>query len=274
MTGASASSRTRSRSTPSVTTSTSATSVLRGWWPNWSWHGGWGSHYSWYGWYGWWSYPWYGYGPWWSGSYYTPTVISSTVYTTEIIETPVVYEVPAPIGDTVIAGAEIGSSAETQSALQRAAVEYLSLGDRAFAEARYGDAVRHYARSVEFSPEDPVLHLVLSDALFATGDYHYAAHCLRRALELEPDLLEVEFDKRSFYGDPSDFDRHLLLLQGYLADHVLDDDARLLLGANYLFSGNPDETIALFSDTFGEAVQNSDAGRLLLAAAHRAIAAR
>jgi tetratricopeptide (TPR) repeat protein len=119
-----------------------------------------------------------------------------------------------------------------------------------------------------------VLQLVLSDALFATGDYHYAAHCLRRALELEPDLLEVEFDKRSFYGEVTDYDRHILLLERYLSDHILDDDARLLLGANYLFGGNPEGTVALFGDTFGEAIRNSNAGRLLLAAAERAIAAR
>jgi len=260
-----------------------------GHWCNDHWHGGWyndhwrwnswGYHYGswcgWYGWYGWWRYSLYYpyYSPGWS-TYYAPTVVSSTIHTTEVIEIPVVQEVFVPLDNDLITGAEVSSPAEVQSALQRASVEYLSLGDRAFAETRYGDAVRHYARAVECAPEDPVLQLVLSDALFATGDYHYAAHCLRRALELEPNLLEVEFDKRSFYGDPSDFDRHLLLLQSYLADHVLDDDARLLLGANFLFGGNPDGTITLFSDAFSETVRNSDAGRLLLAAAHRAIAAR
>ena len=251
------------------------------WWPSWGWHGSWGisygSWYGWYGWYhwpGWWRYPWYGPYYAYNGGYYSPTVISTTIHTTEIVEIPVVQEVSESFDEGPLRGAEVGSPAEVQSALQRAAVEYLSLGDRAFAEARYGDAVRHYARAVECSPEDPVLHLVLSDALFATGDYHYAAHCLRRALELEPNLLEIEFDKRTFYGDPSDFDRHLLLLESYLADHVLDDDARLLLGANLLFGGNPDKTVELFSDPLGQAVQNSDAGRLLLAAAHRLIAAR
>ena len=39
-------------------------------------------------------------------------------------------------------------------------------------------------------------------------------------------------------------------------------------------SSDPDGTVTLFSDTFGEAVRNSDAGRLLLAAAQRAIVAR
>ena len=57
-------------------------------------------------------------------------------------------------------------------------------------------------------------------------------------------------------------------------EQSLPKNARLLLGANYLFGGDPDGTVTLFSDTFGEAVRNSDAGRLLLAAAQRAIAAR
>jgi hypothetical protein len=247
-----------------------------GWGHGWGWHGGWSnSHSYWHGWHGWWwTFPWYYpyYGSIWNTGYSSPTVVSSTIYSTEIIEIPIVQEVFVPLDNDLIAGAEANSPTEVRSALQRAAIEYLSLGDRAFAEARYGDAVRHYARAVECSPEDAVLHLVLSDALFATGDYHYAAHSLRRALELEPDLLEVEFDKRSFYGDPSDFDHHLLLLQSYIADHPLDDDARLLLGANHLFSGDSEATISLFADTFGDAIRDSDAGRLLLAAAERAIA--
>ena len=45
-------------------------------------------------------------------------------------------------------------------------------------------------------------------------------------------------------------------------------------GFGDLFGGDPDGTVTLFSDTFGEAVRNSDTGRLLLAAAQRAIAAR
>lgn len=250
------------------------------WWPNWGWHSNWGLSYStwhgWHGWHSWWGFPLYypHYGSWWVSDYNPAPVISTTIYTTEIIEIPVVQEVFVPAENQVLAGAVVNSSSEVRSALQRAAVEYLSLGDRAFAEARYGDAVRHYARAVECSPQDAVLQLVLSDALFATGDYHYAAHCLRRALELEPDLLEVEFDKRSFYGEVTDYDRHILLLERYLSDHILDDDARLLLGANYLFGSNPEGTVALFGDTFGEAIRNSNAGRLLLAAAERAIAAR
>lgn len=245
-----------------------------GWWSNCHWGSGWGFYPSF------WFNPYYW--NWYASPYYSdhswsspePLVVSTTIQTTEIIEVPVYQEAPLLEQENLIAGAEVNSPTEVQSALQRAAVEYLSLGDRAFAEARYGDAVRHYARAIECDPKDAVLQLVLSDSLFAVGDYHFAAHCLRRALELDPGLLEIEFNKRDFYGDPSDFDRHILLLQSYLNDHILDDDARLLLGANHLFGGDPEATVALFSDSFSDEVRVSDAGRLLLAAAQRAIAAR
>lgn len=262
-----------------------------GWWSNCHWSSGWGFYPSfWFNpyYWNWYASPYgnsyygdsyYGdsyYGGYSQGSWSSsePLVVSTTIQTTEIIEVPVFQEAPTLDQESLIAGAEASSAAEVQSALQRAAVEYLSLGDRAFAEARYGDAVRHYARAIECAPKDAVLQLVLADSLFAIGDYHFAAHCLRRALELDPGLLEIEFNKRNFYGDPSDFDRQLLLLQSYLNDHILDDDARLLLGANHLFGGDPDATVALFSDSFSEEVRNSDSGRLLLAAAQRAIAAR
>jgi hypothetical protein len=245
-----------------------------GWWSNCHWSSGWGFYPSfWFNPYYW---HWYA-SPYYSNYYASPSaplVISSTIQTTEIIEVPIYQEVATTDQAALIIGAEANSPQEVQNALQRAAVEYLSLGDRAFAEARYSDAVRHYARAIECSPKDPVLQLVLADALFAIGDYHFAAHCLRRALELDPALLELEFNKRDFYGEPSEFDRQLLLLQRYLNDHVLDNDARLLLGANFLFGGDPDATVALFSDSFSEEVRNSDSGRLLLAAAQRAIAAR
>jgi hypothetical protein len=142
--------------------------------------------------------------------------------------------------------------------------EFLTLGDSAFRAGRYSDAVYAYARAVEVMPEDAVLHLILSDALFATGDYHYCAYALRRALELDPSLVDSVVDKHNFYGDPSEFDRQISLLERYLQDHFVDDDARLVLAANYLFANRPAQASDLLESAFSLTVRDSAAGQVIL----------
>ncbi len=159
------------------------------------------------------------------------------------------------------------SSAVKQEALSRAAAHYLTVGDGAFLEGRYGDAVHFYAKAIEFAPDEGVLYLILSDALFATGDYHYAAYALRKALELDPELMASIDDKHSFYKDPTEFDRQVAVLELFLEDHYIDDDARLVLASNYLFGNRPAAAVDLLESPFSKAVRESPAGQALLAAA-------
>ena len=124
-----------------------------------------------------------------------------------------------------------------------------------------------YARAIEEAPEVGVLYLVLSDALFATGDYHYAAYTIRRALRLDPSLVEGEVDKHEFYEDPAEFDRQLAVLEQYVLDHNTDGDARLVLATNYLFGQRPAAAVDQLEGPFSAALQADDAGALILAAA-------
>ena len=123
---------------------------------------------------------------------------------------------------------------------------------------------------MEFAPELGILRLVLSDALFAIGDYRWAAAELRKALELDPSLALHAVDKRAFYGDATDFDRHIALLERYLEDHFLDADARLLLAGNYLFGGRPAAAVDLLESPFSSEVVETEPGAVLLEASRRA----
>jgi tetratricopeptide (TPR) repeat protein len=245
--------------------------------------------------------PWYGcgYGCWpyscgsWYGGYYGcgssvcyapyPVYYSSVIYDAYSPPAPepeVVYveqpaapvaeaaEAPAAMGEgsvQVAAPGQEGSGVSGRGGAQSAASQRLSQGDEAFREGRYSDAVHDYAKAVELEPREGVLHLILSDALFATGDYHYAAYALRRALELDPTLVDSVIDKHSFYGDPTEFDRQLQLLESYLEDHFLDDDARLLLAANYLFGAKPAQATDLLQSPFSQTMRETAAGKVLLA---------
>jgi tetratricopeptide (TPR) repeat protein len=148
--------------------------------------------------------------------------------------------------------------------LSRSAAAYLTRGDQAFRDARYLDAVREYAKAVETSPDQGVMHLVLSDGLFATGDYHYSAYALRRALELDLTLVNSVLDKHSFYTDSTDCDKHIEALERYVGEHPKDDDARLLLVANTLFANRLLRARDLLEDPSGAGVRNSATGQILL----------
>lgn len=233
------------------------------WWGFGYWSGCWGFGYGGY-------YPSYPVA--YSYPYYYPTVIYQTVE-------------PAPAQETVYADSaapqpaaepsrgegtiQVASDAASSRGLQGAASHHLALGDEAFRGGRYGDAVHEYARAVELQPDQGVLHLILSDALFATGDYHYSAYALRRALELDPTLVDSVVDKHSFYSDPTEFDRQLELLERYLGDHFLDEDARILLAANYLFGAKPSMAVDLLEGPSSGSVRESATGKILMERAKR-----
>lgn len=257
-------------------------------WP-WSCYGAYWGCWPYYGWsscyypysYGYSCYPYsYSYG---YPYYYSGYSAAPVYYTTYINDgyadggSSVVYEEPAASGEGLITAAPSGKrensepSPEVKAALVRGASEYLTLGDEAFRQGRYSDAVHHYARTVEYAPDDGVLYLLLSDALFATGDYHYAAFALRRAVELEPKIMDNVIDKHGFYGDPLEYDKQIALAEQYLNEHFLDEDARLILAANYLFAKRPAQCVDLLESPFSQAVLESTAGKKIH---ERAIALR
>ena len=248
----------------------------------WWWGSCWG--YPWYPWgycgygfsYGWGSCGWYSpYGScWWPyGGYYSYVLYDDDEPDVVIYEEAPADAAPAQqpvaVGEGFVEAAPPAEGGQPQvsrdaEALGRAASHYLTLGDRAFRDGRYGDAVHFYAKAVEYAPDDGVLYLILADALFATGDFHYAAYALRRGIELDGTLLDSVVDKHSFYTDPGEFDRQLALAEQYLRDHFLDDDARLVLAANYLFAGRPREAVDLLESAFSSEVRASPAGARVL----------
>lgn len=259
------------------------------------WYGYWGGHYG-YSWFchpfSWWFYYGYGYWPYYvsfypSYAYYgAPGYYASVVHhyyyedDDEVVYVEVPAEEAAPLEEAPLPAASGPVPPPAQGELEelldgapdsraRTANHYLTQGDQAFAERRYADAVHFYTKAAAFAPEEGVLFLVLSDALLATGDYHYGAYALRRALAIDPSLAESEVDKHTFYTDPAEFDRQLGVLDAYLADRPSDHDARLLLAANYLFGGRPSDCVRVLEDPRGAALREQEAARLLLETARR-----
>lgn len=118
------------------------------------------------------------------------------------------------------------------------AARHVTLADAYFREGRYQDAVDAYLRALTYLPDDASIHMALADALFALGDYHYAAFMIGKAFELDPSLASVVIDKHKFYDDPAKFDAQLETLRRYTEEKPYDAAAMLVFAVNLRFAGD------------------------------------
>ena len=138
---------------------------------------------------------------------------------------------------------EVKNNEATPESLAR---KYVELGDYYFKAGRFGEAVDAYSKARSYAPDDASVHFVLADAVFATGDYHFAAFLIAEALRLDPSLASAETDKRLFYGDPKVFDAQMEALDRYLDIKPYDAQAHLVRGYNLRFSDKKEAAIAAF----------------------------
>lgn len=183
-------------------------------------------------------YPYYGRLWYWPSSVYAPTYYGGS------------YD---SYGSTIVVRAETRSDVPeeevaltAEESLARLADRFVALGDFYFREGRFSEAAEAYARARTYAPDDATIHFVLSDALFALGDYHFAAFLISEALRLEPNLARADADKTTFYADPEVFARQMDTLAKYLADKPYDAAAHLVNGYNLRFSGRPEEAKVAF----------------------------
>ena len=196
---------------------------------------------------------------WYPTSTYCPTYlyVPSTVAVVEEAELEPVYDGGEEVivaGGGVVGSARAGegssagapAAAEPVSEAMALAQKYVELGDFYFEAGRYDDAAEAYAKARNYLPDDASVHLVLADAVFANGDYHYAAFLVAEAVRLEPGIVTADTDKRTFYPDPTVFEAQVEALQRYCTEKPYDAWAQLLLGYNLRFSDRPTRAVAAF----------------------------
>jgi hypothetical protein len=149
------------------------------------------------------------------------------------------------------------------------AERHVALADVYFRDGRYQDAADSYLRALSYLADDASIHFALADALFALGDYHYAAFMIGKALDLDPELAELTIDKRTFYADAKAFESQLETLRRYVAEKPYDAAAQLVLGYNLRFSGDDSGAERAFARVL-EIDKRSTAAELFL----RALAAK
>ena len=196
---------------------------------------------------------------WYPSTVYCPTYlyvpstvyVPDTVYVTQTVAAEAPAEgAPAPtilaaggVSDRVIVRQE-GAGVEAQKLAL--AQKYVELGDFYFRDNRFRDAAEAFGKARAQAPNDATVHLVLADAVFADGDYHYAAFLVGEALRLDPTIASAATDKRSFYGDVKVFYAQMQALDAYLEKAPYDAQAHFVKGYNLHFSARRDDAKKAF----------------------------
>ncbi|MFY9340988.1 MAG: hypothetical protein WAT39_00770 [Planctomycetota bacterium] len=239
------------------------------WYPFWYWqHGVWDSCYRDAFWSSW-SNPWYASSSYWwyPRSIYSPSYlyVPSTVV---VYDTPVTP--PAPAAPEVVVARAAEKPASTDSLAAALAAKYVELGDFYFKAERFAEAAEAYGKARGYAPDDASVHFVFADAVFANGDYHYAAFLIAEGLRLDPAMAGADTDKRTFYADAKVFDAQMAALASYLEKNDYDAQAWLVRGYNLAFSMQPADAIAAFRRVLAIDAGNRAASTFLAALAPEA----
>ena len=103
-------------------------------------------------------------------------------------------------------------------------------GNAAFNAGDYHEAARFYVGAVLADDGDAYARLFYGLAQFAQGDIDLAAMALRRALSVEPELIDHPIDLRTLYPEASIFDGHTDRLAYHVGANPEDRNGLFVLG--------------------------------------------
>ena len=148
--------------------------------------------------------------------------------------------------------------------------EFESAADLCFARAvelfeagNYADAVLQLREAVLLSPDDIILPFTYSQALFANGDYSHAASVLREAVAQIPEDELTVYYPRGLYEDETILTEQIKQLEAAAGKEPFNSDYQLLLGYQYLGTGELDKAEHPLTEAAGSAANTMTAGKLL-----------
>lgn len=155
---------------------------------------------------------------------------------------------PPPTADlsaNAIASAEPGLNTLTDGSVATGAAVFAEKGEIAFRAGDYKGAVYAWRHAVIDDPRNPLVLMLLGQALFATGHFDEAAGATQGAMQMMPKehwgVVVKNF--RELYGNPLDYTTHLRALEKAEAEMPNDPAMRFLAGFHYAYLGYPHESI-------------------------------
>lgn len=118
------------------------------------------------------------------------------------------------------------------------AIEHLDRGAEYFRAGRYIEAMHRFRMATLADLDFGVSKFAYAHALFALGNYEYAAFEIRKGLEVLPDWIVMGGDLKQMYDNPEDFEDQLSALKCCLDLWNGDENVMLVLGYVSFFSGD------------------------------------
>jgi tetratricopeptide (TPR) repeat protein len=145
------------------------------------------------------------------------------------------------------------------------AEEFAQIGESAFKSRDYKGAVRAWRHGLVDDPQNSVLILMLSQALFASEQYSESAGAVQAAMQSLPpekwDIVVKNF--RDLYGKGEDYTTQVRALEKAAREKNEDPGLRFLLGYHYGFLGYPGEAVKQLEKCTKLAPQDEVAKKLL-----------
>jgi tetratricopeptide (TPR) repeat protein len=123
---------------------------------------------------------------------------------------------------------------------------HTDLGLTAFYEGDFEAARREFVRAILADAENAETLMLYGYAHFATGDYLVSALAVRKALRMDPTLIDNPIDIVSLYSSTERFEEHLLRLDAFVMADPDDADARFLAGYIRFAAGMPGAAEEIF----------------------------
>jgi tetratricopeptide (TPR) repeat protein len=127
------------------------------------------------------------------------------------------------------------------TSLSANALKFAEVGETAFWTGDYNGAVYAWRHAVLDASDNPVLVMMLGQALFATGQFDEAAGATQTAMAMLPKehwgVVVVNF--RELYGNVPDYTTQLRALEKAVAEKPDNPARRFLAGFHYAYLGYP-----------------------------------
>jgi tetratricopeptide (TPR) repeat protein len=153
--------------------------------------------------------------------------------------------VPPTADDLTNAAAPGQQASQPPGAAAARANAFADKGEIAFRAGDYEGAVYDWRHAVIDDPQNPLVLMLLGQALFATGHYDEAAGATQAAMHLIPKehwgVVVANF--RELYGNALDYTTQIRALEKAEAERPTDPALRFLAGFHYAYLGHPQAAI-------------------------------
>ena len=152
---------------------------------------------------------------------------------------------PAPV-EPPVEPVEEGGETGSVEGLRPAQLNFW-LGLESLRQGKYNDAAESLYNSLLEDPGNGVIKVILSESLFAIGEYRYAARYLREALGDWEEFTRYQWSPAALYRNAEDFPVRLKALEKEASEHPENLDLQLVLGYERFVHGDPDGAKGIFA---------------------------